>query len=412
MRISERTLLTCSNTFAYKKHRAQSIKAFKGPGKKSNVTQHIFSDRTRSLEQRGALFGLTFCIKDNILVRGAPCSLGLAPPLLSNAHVTAPLIAWLEDCGASLSASTNLDPLALDFSGRNPYLGDVPNALHKDRICGGSSSGAAYAVAASYSDFAIGTDSGGSIRIPAVANGVCGYRPSSSLLPRGGIFLLSDTMDVPGLICRNPLDLHDMLISLGLSRSEAPPLTTLLLPHESELQALPSSMRSTFESSANRLSQQLSLTLKQIDPVFEPALAARKDLFAFQATKSLRLYFDGGIERQPLARSLFAYSDSLSAEALSAASTLADQLFASLKLLDSGSLLLTPALPSKLPLASADPDSIPPLHYYLCLANLLDLPSVAFCVQQNQPETGIQLVFGRNQDHLVAKRIMSVIRGL
>src|SRR6478736_5715094 len=96
---------------------------------------------------------------------------------------TAAAVACLEAAGYGMVGKTNLHEFAYGTTSENPHFGTVPNPRAPGRIAGGSSGGSAAALAASLADAALGTDSGGSIRIPAACCAIAGFKPSFGLLP-------------------------------------------------------------------------------------------------------------------------------------------------------------------------------------------------------------------------------------
>src|SRR5204863_2279986 len=91
---------------------------------------------------------------------------------------------------------------AYGVTSENPHFGTVPNPLRRGRIAGGSSGGSAAALAAGLADAALGTDSGGSIRIPAACCGIVGFKPSYGLVPLDGSFPLAASFDHAGPMAR------------------------------------------------------------------------------------------------------------------------------------------------------------------------------------------------------------------
>src|SRR6202022_2728425 len=114
-----------------------------------------------------------------------------APP----AAVDAPVVRRLRRAGAVIVAKTNMTEFAFSGIGANPHYGTPGNPADRSRIPGGSSSGAAVAVADRMCEIAIGTDTGGSTRIPAALCGIVGFKPSKSRIPTAGAFPLSYTLD-------------------------------------------------------------------------------------------------------------------------------------------------------------------------------------------------------------------------
>jgi 2-dehydropantoate 2-reductase len=148
----------------------------------------------------GALHGVPVAIKDNIDVRGVvttnSSTVGVPPPAERDATV----VARLREAGAELLCKTNL--LEYAAGSVNPAYGMTFNPRDRSRTSGGSSSGSAALVAAGVCDYALGTDTGGSIRIPAAYCGIVGLKPTYGLVPIGGVFPLSSTLDHVGPLTR------------------------------------------------------------------------------------------------------------------------------------------------------------------------------------------------------------------
>ena len=115
---------------------------------------------------------------------------------------TAEAVRRLEAAGYANVGKTNLHEFAYGTTSENPHYGTVPNPIAPGRIAGGSSGGSAAAVAAGLADVGLGTDSGGSIRIPAACCGVVGFKPTWGLVPLVGCFPLASTFDHAGPLTR------------------------------------------------------------------------------------------------------------------------------------------------------------------------------------------------------------------
>jgi aspartyl-tRNA(Asn)/glutamyl-tRNA(Gln) amidotransferase subunit A len=111
---------------------------------------------------------------------------------------TAAAVCRLEDAGYVTVGKTNLHEFAYGISSQNPHFGTVPNPRAPGRLAGGSSGGSGAAVAADLADVALGTDSAGSIRIPAAWCGIVGFKPTHGLVPMDGCFPLAPSFDVAG----------------------------------------------------------------------------------------------------------------------------------------------------------------------------------------------------------------------
>jgi aspartyl-tRNA(Asn)/glutamyl-tRNA(Gln) amidotransferase subunit A len=108
----------------------------------------------------------------------------------------------LEAAGWANVGKANLHEFAYGITSQNPHFGDVPNPAAPGRVAGGSSGGSAAALAAGLAEGALGTDSGGSIRIPAAWCGVVGFKPSHGLVPMDGCFPLAPSFDTAGPLAR------------------------------------------------------------------------------------------------------------------------------------------------------------------------------------------------------------------
>jgi allophanate hydrolase len=142
----------------------------------------------------GPLAGLRFAAKDNIDVAGVPTT-AACPAFARTPAAHAHVVQRLLDAGASLVGKTNLDQFACGLNGtRSPY-GAVPNSFDARYVSGGSSSGSAYAVAAGEVDFALGTDTAGSGRVPAGLNNIVGLKPSRGLISARGVVPAAQSVD-------------------------------------------------------------------------------------------------------------------------------------------------------------------------------------------------------------------------
>jgi len=142
----------------------------------------------------GALAGLHFAVKDNIDVAGMPTTAG-CPAYAYTPSRSATAVQKLLNAGAVCVGKTNLDQFATGLSGmRSPY-GDCRNAFNADYISGGSSSGSALAVALGFAEFALGTDTAGSGRVPAAFNNLVGLKPTRGLVSTAGVVPACRSLD-------------------------------------------------------------------------------------------------------------------------------------------------------------------------------------------------------------------------
>jgi Asp-tRNA(Asn)/Glu-tRNA(Gln) amidotransferase A subunit family amidase len=204
---------------------------------KSDRCAHVFLHPTfdealRTATQPGIertpLAGLPVSIKDLFDVQGqitraGSTVLGQAAPAL----VDSPAVARLRRAGAALMGRTNMTEFAFSGVGINPHYGTPANACDPvtARIPGGSSSGAAVSVATGASFIGLGSDTGGSIRIPAALNGIVGFKGTARLIPTTGAIPLSSTLDTVCALTRSVSDAilaHEILSNRRVIRSTAP----------------------------------------------------------------------------------------------------------------------------------------------------------------------------------------------
>jgi amidase len=154
----------------------------------------------------GPLAGLTFMVKDLFAIKGRKVSNG-NPDFYEHAtpaHDTAPVIQRLLDAGASLTGVTICDEFFYSVLGTNAHYGQPINSRAPRHVTGGSSCGSAAAVAAAMCDFALGSDTGGSIRVPASFSGLYGLRPTYGRIDMTGATPMAPSFDTIGFLAREP----------------------------------------------------------------------------------------------------------------------------------------------------------------------------------------------------------------
>jgi amidase len=178
--------------------------------------------------------GLCVGIKDSIDIAGYPTRAGSAALAEApNAAHHAAVVQALLDSGCRIVGKTNMHELAYGVTGINGWTGTPINPRYPDRVPGGSSSGSAVAVAANLVDFAIGTDTGGSIRIPAACCGIYGFKPSYGRVSREGVHPPMSTLDCVGPFARElcMIERAMALIDSSFAVQPAPATVTLGVLH-------------------------------------------------------------------------------------------------------------------------------------------------------------------------------------
>ena len=252
------------------------------------------------------LAGLAVSIKDLFDVAGqvtAAGSLALAdtPPATRDA----PAVARLRAAGGTLIGRTHMVEFAFSGVGTNPHCPTPPawdarfgRLPGPDRVPGGSSSGAAVSVATGAAFVGLGSDTGGSIRIPAALNGLIGFKSTARLVPTGGAIPLSTTLDTVGAITRSVRDarlVHEILAARTVTRSPATlPLWRLAVPRTYFLDGLEAPVAQAFERTL-KLLRQHGAQIEEID------LPETAELVPLQAKGNLSMAESYGWHRELLA---------------------------------------------------------------------------------------------------------------
>jgi aspartyl-tRNA(Asn)/glutamyl-tRNA(Gln) amidotransferase subunit A len=250
-------------------------------------------ERARQGRHLGALDGACVALKDNIDLQGHPTSAGIAHYRNALAQADAGIVLRLRAAGAAIVGKTNMHEAALGASTDNPWFGRCENPRHPGYSPGGSSGGSAAAVAAGLSSFALGTDTMGSVRIPAAYCGVAGFKPTRGLLDMGGIMPLSPTLDALGLFAPGAQGMTRAWQALSGESADA---TALALP-ALRLGFLPGLLGVEVDESVARMYTEAVARLRGAGIAFAPmdwpgwdAARLRQDAFLLSEIEGARVH--------------------------------------------------------------------------------------------------------------------------
>lgn len=247
----------------------------------------------------GPLDGLPVAIKDCIDVAGVPTTNGsLVARSTTVARKDAGIVRMLRRQGAVVVGKTNQSELAFTGLGLNPHYGSPGNPLFETppRVTGGSSSGSAVAVAAGHVPLAFGTDTSGSVRVPAAFCGVVGYKASEGRFPMDGVRPLAPTLDSLGLFTRTVADLCIAVEALQpgprrLRGLRAPARTVLVVPEHEVVTACEPEVRSWFDRQLDDLARVPGMVVEERPlPVLADAQALMDDHGTLVAADAFALY--------------------------------------------------------------------------------------------------------------------------
>lgn len=233
------------------------------------------ADQRLKQGERSPLLGIPVVLKDNLNWLGQPVSNGSRITHGYVAPFDATVVARLLAAGAIPVAKANMDEFAMGSSGEHSAFGPTRNPWDAERVPGGSSSGSIVSVAASYAPFALGTDTGGSVRLPAAFCNVTALRPTYGVLSRYGVTAMASSLDQVGPVAQSAEDLalglstlvgRDPLDATSLDLPEADQLAKLSpgslkglrigLPREYFGEGLQPGTRSALETALSLLEQQ------------------------------------------------------------------------------------------------------------------------------------------------------------
>jgi amidase len=336
----------------------------------------------------GPLAGLSFAVKDLFDVAGYPTS-GGQPFVLAMSGIkttTAPTVQRLLDAGARFAGKTITDELAFSMNGQNAHFGAPVNGAAPERISGGSSSGSASAVSHRLCDFALGSDTGGSVRAPASHCGLVGLRPTHARIGLGGALDLAPSFDTCGWFARDVATFARVAdVLLGADPAPLPDGRTRLLLPRDVWALLDGDVLAAQQSPRGRVEAVLGAAAP-VDVAldgFEPMYWSFRHLQGREAWRSDGALLErfapplgpGVAERFAWAREV---SDAKVAEATTFRARFRSHLAA---LLGADGVLLMPTMPDVAPLASADAAGLEDYRTrstrMLCIAGLAGFPQLS-----------------------------------
>jgi len=361
------------------------------PGSGTVPPVHAFLDYEShpvSSASQGPLTDLTFAVKDIFDVEGFPTG-GGNPILLSESSVrerSAPAVDSLLQAGARFVGKTQTDEFAFSLHGQNRHFPHPVNVRAPKRITGGSSSGSAAAVAAGLCDFALGTDTGGSVRAPASFCGLWGIRPTHGRVSSEGVLPLAPSFDSVGYFA-DDAEVFSRVgqILLGaderswhFARATRIEDTFALLASPREAEALSPAIAAVEGFFGTVGSLQIGSRRNGL----EEAYWAFRRLQAVEAWEAHGPWIESrDPEMTPGVRERFEFGRSVSGEEADSATEVRLQIRATLEeALGEDSVLLLPTVPSIAPMRNLPADKLQ-LHRerslsILCLAGLAGLPQV------------------------------------
>lgn len=367
----------------------------------------------------GPLSGLAFAAKDLYDVAGHRTGFGSPDWLASHAPATRTALAVMRvlEAGADMVGRTQSDEMAWSLFGENAHYGTPVNPAAPGRIPGGSSSGSASAVAGGLVDFALGSDTGGSVRFPASLCGVFGMRPTHGRIPLDGACPLAPSFDTVGWFARDA----EMLARVGrvllAESSAAEPPSRVIVADDAFGWAGPA-VTDALAPAVSRVERALGHGNRMSlgGEGFAAWAAAFRDL---QSGEIWAVHGEWVVRTHPTfgpgVRERFDYARSVTAEQVAAARAVREALAARLdRLLAGGTILVLPTAPGIAPLCGSDPRSMNDFRArclgLLSPAGLARLPQVTLPLGQVEGcPVGLSLVGARNTDLALLEAVRAVM---
>jgi len=256
------------------------------------------SKRMKEGRSRGMLDGIPIAWKDLFDIKGRTTTAG-STVLASGpaAQADAPVVATLKQAGMVSIGCTNMSEFAFSGLGLNPHYDTPHNPRSSDvpRVPGGSSSGAGVAVAAGLVPVAMGTDTGGSVRIPAAFNGIVGYKATRGRYPMAGVYPLAKSLDSLGPLCRTVQDA--VWIDAGMRGAAAPAIVArplkeldIVIPDNVVFDGAEAGVVASFETAVDWLAAEGASISRIKIPAFDELLALMAQYGALVTAEAFALH--------------------------------------------------------------------------------------------------------------------------
>ncbi len=369
--------------------------------------------------QDGPLANLRVAVKDLFAIAGMPTGAGNPDWLRTHApaNTTAPVLERLMDAGAALAGKTLTDELAYSLTGDNIHYGTPLNGAAADRLPGGSSSGSASAVSLGLADVGLGTDTGGSIRIPSLFCGLFGLRPSHGAIAAKGLTPLAPGFDTIGWMARDAETLN--AVGDVLLPERAVPSFDRLLVAEPMFAMLADDRRAALLPALGALGD-LWQAAATIDGPGEEDLAEAAEWFrVLQAREAWQIHGDWITKTNPTfapgIAERFAQASRISPEEARIAAAGAQEFRRRIcDILGERTLLAIPTGPDIAPLRSAGDDTLGAFRQaaikMTCLAGLCGLPQVHIpCATVAGAPFGLSLVASAGADRALLAALRETV---
>lgn len=360
----------------------------------------------------GPLAGLTMAVKDVFHIAGSRTGFGNPDWLRTHppATETAVAVRRLLDAGADMVGKTHTDELAYSLSGENVHYGTPTNTRCPERVAGGSSCGSVAAVAAGLVDFALGTDCGGSVRLPASYCGVLGMRPTHARVSLDGAIPFAPSFDAAGWFARDAQIFEQVgAVLLGDDAATVAPRRALVARDAFEL--VECRVADALEGAVEAVSRHIGAA----QPTTVSADGLDQWMEIFRVLQGTEIWANHGdwITRErptfgPAVRTRLEWASGLAPEAVAAAKIGRKAVLARIEaLLGDGDVLILPTSPRIAPLRGTEHEALEVVYRYqamclLCIAGLGGLPQISLPLAElDGCPLGLSIVGRRGSDRML-----------